>query len=73
MIEAGDKHHPPLDDPHCTKSSRRREPPRETSKSRSETQSQVPLDAVTQAMQLDSLPTHKDDESIMEISGRALA
>jgi hypothetical protein len=39
MIRARDKHLPPLDDPHYTKPSRWRQPPRETSKSRSETQS----------------------------------
>jgi hypothetical protein len=34
---------------------------------------QVSLDANTQAMHLDSLQSHKDDESMMEMSGRALA
>jgi hypothetical protein len=36
-IGVGDKHLPPLDDPRCSKPSRWRQPPRETSKSRSET------------------------------------
>ena len=34
---------------------------------------QVPLDAITQVMHLDSLPIHKDDESMMEMNGRTLA
>ena len=38
MIRAEDKNLPPLDDPRCTKPSRWRQPPRETSESRSETQ-----------------------------------
>jgi hypothetical protein len=55
-IGAGDNHLPPLDDPRCTKLSRWWQPPRETSKSHSKTQHQVPLDEITQAMHLDSLP-----------------
>jgi hypothetical protein len=39
MIRAKDKHLPSLDDPRCTKPSRWWQPPRETSESRSKTQS----------------------------------
>jgi hypothetical protein len=38
-IRARHNHLPPLNDPHCTKPSRWRQPPRETSEIRSETQS----------------------------------
>ena len=34
---------------------------------------QVPLDAITQAMHLDHSQSHYNDESMMEMSGRALA
>jgi hypothetical protein len=37
MIRAGDNHQPPLDDPHCSKPSRWRQPPRVTSQTCSET------------------------------------
>jgi hypothetical protein len=40
-IRAEDKHLPSLDDPHCTKPSRWRQPPSETIESRSETQSLI--------------------------------
>ena len=36
-IRAGDNHQPPLDDPHCSKPSRWRQPPKVTSESHSET------------------------------------
>ena len=55
-IGAGDNHHPPLDDPRCSKPSRWRQPPRVTTKSAAKHKHQVPLDAITQAMHLDSLP-----------------
>jgi hypothetical protein len=54
-IGAENKHLPPLDDLRCTKPSRWRQPPRETSESRSETQSPSASNAITQAMHLDSL------------------
>ena len=33
----------------------------------------MPLDAITQAMHLDHSQSHYDDESMIEMSGRALA
>jgi hypothetical protein len=55
MIRAGDKYLPPLEDPCCTKTSRWRQPPRETRESTAKHNHQVPLDVITQAMHLDSL------------------
>jgi hypothetical protein len=55
-IGARDNHLPSLDDPCCSKLSRWWQPPRVTSESRMKYEHQVPLDANTQAMHLDSLP-----------------
>ena len=55
-IGAGDNHQPLLDDPRCSKPSRWRQPPRVTSQTTAKHEYQVPLDANTQAMHLDSLP-----------------
>ena len=55
-IRVRDNHQPPLDDPRCSKPSRWRQPPRVTSESIAKHEHQVPLDAITQAMHLDSLP-----------------
>ena len=69
-IGARDNHHPPLNDPRCSKPSRWRQP---QVKSAAKHEHQVPLDAITQAMHLDHSQSHYDDESMMEMSGRALA
>ena len=55
-IGAGDNQQPLLDDPRYSKPSRWRQPPRVTSESIAKHEHQVPLDAITQAMHLDSLP-----------------
>ena len=74
MIEARDKHHPSLDDPRCTRPSRWLQPPRETSESRCETQSPSASRCNHSSNTLEFTPNlTKDDESIMEMSGRALA
>jgi hypothetical protein len=55
-IGAGDNHLPPLYDPRCTKPSKWRQPPRETSESRSETQSPSASRCNHSSNALDSLP-----------------
>jgi hypothetical protein len=55
MIGAGDKHLPSLDDPRCTKLSRWWQPQEKQVKSTVKHNHQVPLDAITQVMHLDSL------------------
>jgi hypothetical protein len=72
-IRAGDKHLPPLNDPRCTKRSRWRQPPRETSESCSETQSPSAFRCNHSRNALGFTSNLiKDDESMMEISVRAL-
>ena len=66
MIGARDNHHPPLNDPRCSKPSRWRQPPRVTSESRSE------IELPKQCTWIHS-QSHYDDESMMEMSGRTLA
>ena len=73
-IGAGDNHQPPLNDPRCSKPSRWRQPPRETSESRSETR----IPSATRCNHSSKCTwnhsqSHYDEESMMEMSGRALA
>ena len=72
-IGAGDKHLPLLDDPCCTKPSRWQQPPRVTSESRSETQTPSASRCNHSSNALRFSQSHNDDESIMKMSGRALA
>jgi hypothetical protein len=74
MIRARDKHLPLLDDPRCTKPSRWQQPPRETSKIQSETQSPSTSRCNHSSNALGFTPkTHKDAKSVIEMSGRVLA
>ena len=73
-IGARDNHQPPLNDPHYSKPSRWWQPPRVTRESRSKTwmPSATRCNHSINALWFLS-QSHKDDESMMEMSGRALA
>ena len=73
MIRARDKHLPPLDDPRRSKPSRWRQPQRVTSESCSKTQTPSASRCNHSSNALDHSQSHYDDESMMEMSGRALA
>ena len=73
MIRAEDNHQPPLNDPRCSKPSRWRQPPRVTSESHSETRISSASRCKHSSNALGFSQSHKDDESMMEMSGRALA
>ena len=72
-IKARDNHQSPLNDPCCSKQSRWRQLPRVTSESHSETRipSASRCKHSRQCTQILS-QSHKDDESMMEMSGRCL-
>jgi hypothetical protein len=64
MIGARDNHHPPLDDPPCTKPSRWWQPPTETSEISSETQSPSASKYNHSSNALGCSPISPNDESI---------
>ena len=73
MIEARDNHLPPLDDPHSLSHLGGGNHQEKQANPTTKHNHQVSLDAITQAMHLDSLPISQDDKSMMEMSVRALA
>ena len=65
-IGAGDKHHPPLNDPRCSKPSRCRQTPRVTREIRSETQSPSASRCNHSSNTLGWSPISPNDESIKQ-------
>ena len=72
-IGTEDNHQPPLNDPHCSKPSRWCQPPRVTSESHSETRTPSASRCKHSSNALGFSLNLKDDELMMEMSGRALA